>query len=283
MRSLLEAQHPDLARLPLSEVAGGWEFRMWRLGDHLAIRLPRWETSPVLLKVEWEWLPRLAPNLPLPVPTPRRAGKPTAEYPLPWSIVEWVPGTPADLEPVTDRASIAVLAQFLRALHTAAPDDAPVNPGRYGIPIGETVARFDEGLSVVDDSTANRLQAIWRAAVDAPPWSRGPRWVHGDLIPANIVVANGALCGVIDFGELCVGDPANDLEVAWTLLPDGTSEEFFDAYGLADDATIARAQGWAALRALSLISIGNAGDEGLANGKPTWGSGGRAAIQRLLS
>ena len=103
------------------------------------------------------------------------------------------------------------------------------------------------------------------------------------MIPANVVVHEGALAGVIDFGELCVGDPANDLEAAWILLSDGAALAFFDVYRIADEATIARARGWAALRALSLIAIGVAGDQGLAVGKPTWAAGGHAALARLLA
>jgi aminoglycoside phosphotransferase (APT) family kinase protein len=107
--------------------------------------------------------------------------------------------------------------------------------------------------------------------------------VHGDLHPANVVVSGGSLCGVIDFGELCAGDPATDLSAAWLVLPAGSASRFFDAYGGADDATIRRARGWAALRALGLIGIGQAGERGRPGGKPTWKPAGRAALSRVLA
>jgi aminoglycoside phosphotransferase (APT) family kinase protein len=108
-------------------------------------------------------------------------------------------------------------------------------------------------------------------------------WLHGDLHPANVVVSGGTLSGVIDFGELCAGDPATDLSAAWLLLPAGTASRFFDAYANADDATIRRARGWAVLRALGLIAIGQNGEHGLPGGKPTWLPAGRAALERALS
>ena len=110
-----------------------------------------------------------------------------------------------------------------------------------------------------------------------------PLWLHGDLHPANVVVSGGTLSGVIDFGELCAGDPAADLAAAWMLLPSGAAERFFAAYGMADAAMIRRARGWAVLHGSSLIAIGRAGEEGLPGGKSTWGPAGRAALDRVLA
>ncbi|SRR6266540_4216807 len=271
VRSLLQEQHPDLAELPLKQVVGGWDNQMWRLGDELAVRLPRTERGPELLRKEYRWLAELAPRLPLPVPMPQRMGEPTERFPYTWLVTTWVGGEPADRTPISDEQSAETLAVFLRALHVEAPEDAPTSPDR-GVPLWNLELAADAPVA---------LRKIWDEAVAAPEWTGPPVWLHADLHPANVVVADGMLTGVIDFGDMCVGDPATDLAAAWVLLPDGAAERFFDVYA-PDDATITRARGWAAGKALALISIGDAGDRGLPGGKPTWGPAGRAALQRLV-
>ena len=271
VRSLLQEQHPDLADLPLKQVVGGWDNQMWRLGDELAVRLPRTERGPELLRKEYRWLAGLAPRLPLPVPMPQRIGEPTERFPHTWLVTTWVDGEPADRTPISDEQSAETLAWFLRALHVDAPADAPTSPDR-GIPLWNLELPADAPVA---------LRKIWDEAVAAPEWTGPPVWLHGDLHPANVVVADGMLTGVIDFGDMCVGDPATDLAAAWVLLPDGAAKRFFDVYA-PDDAMITRARGWAASRALALISIGDAGDRGLPGGKPTWGPAGRATLQRLV-
>jgi aminoglycoside phosphotransferase (APT) family kinase protein len=273
VRGLLKEQHPDLAELPLRRVAGGWDNAMWRLGDELAVRMPRTERGPELLRKEYQWLPELAPRLPLPVPRPQRIGVPSDRFPDTWLVTSWVEGEPADRTPISSEQSADTLAAFLRALHVKAPEDAPVSPDR-GVPL-RTLAFDASSLDVA-------VREIWDEAVAAPEWDGPPLWLHGDLHPANVVVADGALTGVIDFGDMAVGDPATDLAAAWVLLPDGAAERFFDVYAVADEATIARARGWAAWKALGLISVGDAGDRGLPGGKPTWGPAGRRTLERLL-
>jgi aminoglycoside phosphotransferase (APT) family kinase protein len=120
-------------------------------------------------------------------------------------------------------------------------------------------------------------------ALAAPPWDGKPVWLHGDLHPANVVVSDGTLSGVIDFGEMCGGDPATDLAAAWLVLPDGSASRLFDAYQVADEATATRARGWAALRCLHLISIGQMWERGHPGGKKTWGPAGRLALERVLA
>jgi len=136
---------------------------------------------------------------------------------------------------------------------------------------------------IADYADADAARQVWANAVAAPAWQGAPVWLHGDLHPANVVVRDGMLAGVIDFGELCAGDPATDLSAAWILLPAGAASRFFDAYGRADEATIARARGWAVLRALSLIEIGQNGRLGRPGGKPTWEPAGYATLERVLS
>ncbi|HEX2132459.1 MAG TPA: aminoglycoside phosphotransferase family protein [Actinophytocola sp.] len=283
VRALLREQHPDLAALELRDVVGGWDNQQWRLGAELAVRLPRTERAPALLRTEQTWLPVLAERLPLPTPTPVRIGEPSALFEHTWTITRWVEGEPADYAPITRADAAETLAGFLQTLHQRAPAEAPTSHTR-GIPLAGLQDGFTSSLEVLaDDATAGAAREIWEKAVAAPAWHGAPMWLHGDLHPANVVVRDGTLSGVIDFGEMCAGDPATDLSAAWILLPAGTACRFFGTYGDADEATVARARGWAVLRALHLISIGRNGRLGLPGGKPTWEPAGRAALERALA
>jgi aminoglycoside phosphotransferase (APT) family kinase protein len=254
---------------------------MWRLGDELAVRLPRRPRAPGLLRTERRWLPILAADLPLPVPVPVRAGEPSDRFPETWTIARWVDGSPADIAPISDPRSADTLAGFLLALHRLAPGAAPVSRNR-GVPLATLESDFEAWLPIAGDAAAD-ARRVFEQAAEAPVWDGAPLWLHGDLHPANVVVAAGRLTGVLDFGDMCVGDPATDLSAAWVLLPDGTAPRFFDAYANATDATIQRARGWAVLRAIGLIGIGQNGDRGLPGGKPTWGPAGRSALERALT
>ncbi len=290
VRDLLREQHPDLADRPLRLGARGWDNQLWRLGDDLAVRLP-WVTPRAgeLLRKEHAWLPGLAPGLPLPVPVPQRLGTPGERFPHPWLVTTWVPGAPADLAPATRAPEAAgALARFLTALHRPAPGGAPVSEAGRGGPLADRAADFARALA---DATALGLlpdpaavTAVWQDAVTAPGWSGPPLWLHGDLHPANVLTADGTFCGVIDFGDLCAGDPAGDLAAVWALLPDGAAGHFHDAYRPAPDpATLRRARGWAVLRALDGVLIGEAGVRGRPGGKATWGPPARAALRRLVA
>ena len=282
VRALLRDQHPDLVDLELRNVDGGWDNQMWRLGDVLAVRLPRTERAPELLRIEQKWLPVVADRLSLPTPIPVRVGHPSRLFEHTWTIARWVDGEPADRTPITCLDAADVLAQFLRALHEPAPVDAPANPGR-GIPFAEFADDTEECFAVLaDHPSAERARQVWDEALAAPGWEGASLWLHGDLHPANVVVRDGMLAGVIDFGEMCAGDPATDLSAAWILLPAGTVDRFFDAYGPVDDATVTRARGWAVLRALGLIEVGQNGRLGLPGGKPSWEPAGYITLERVL-
>lgn len=283
VRDLLQEQHPDLAGLAVREVAGGWCNQQWRLGDELAVRMPRTEGAPDQQRKERRWLPVLAPRLPLPVPKPVRIGEPSTRFPKPWTVMTWVPGEPLDYSSISrgDHAADA-LAGFLKALHVAAPADAPIGEDR-----GEHPKMCTDGFdhffhAVVPDGLADDVRAVWDDAVAAPEWAGPPLWVHGDLHPANVVVSDGTLAGVIDFGAVFAGDPAWDLAAAWVILPAGAVSRFFDVYAQADEGTIRRARGLAAMKSLFLMLMGRNGDRGLPGGKPTWGPAGRAALDRVL-
>jgi aminoglycoside phosphotransferase (APT) family kinase protein len=283
VRALLREQHPDLAGLELRDVAGGWDNQQWRLGTELAVRLPRTQRAPTLLRREQKWLPVLAERLTLPTPTPVRTGEPSGLFGHTWTIVRWVEGEPADRAPITRAESAETLGGFLKALHQQAPADAPASPTR-GVPLAGIRDEFESCSGVIaSDAHADAAREAWQQAVAVPAWYGAPTWLHGDLHPANVIVQDGRLCGVIDFGDMCAGDPATDLSAAWILLPAGTASRFFDMYAQADAATIARARGWAVLRALHLIVIGQNGRLGGPGGKPTWEPAGRAALERALA
>jgi aminoglycoside phosphotransferase (APT) family kinase protein len=289
VRDLVRDQHPDLADRPVRLGARGWDNQLWRLGDDLAVRLP-WatESADALLRTEYAWVPTLAPHLPLPVPVPQRLGEPSERFPRPWLITTWVPGAPADRVPVTRAAdAAAALATFLTALHRRAPAGVPRGRERGG-PLADRAEGFARGVSSATERglihEPDAVREVWHDAVSAPDWAGPPLWIHADLHPANVLTADGTLCGVIDFGDLCAGDPAYDLSAAWLLLPDDTADLFFATYRpTPDDDTRRRARGWAMARALSGILVGDAGDHGHPGGKPTWGPPAHAALQRLIA
>ncbi|MFJ6700559.1 aminoglycoside phosphotransferase family protein [Streptomyces sp. NPDC091272] len=289
VRKLLRDQHPDLAGLPLEFGAHGWDNQLWRLGDHLAVRLPyATHSADELLRKEHTWLPALAPRLPLPVPVPQRLGEPSERFPRPWLVTTWVPGEPADRFPATRAAQAAdALAAFLTALHRPAPVGAPAGRDRGGPPADHATGfagllTSATELGLLADPGA--VRAVWEDAVAAPCWAGPPLWLHGDLHAANVLTSDGALCGVIDFGDMFAGDPAWDLAAAWLLLPDGAADRFLAAYGPSvDAATLRRARGYAALKALVCLVIADAGAHGRPGGKPSWGPPARAALRRLVA
>jgi aminoglycoside phosphotransferase (APT) family kinase protein len=258
VRRLLADQHPDLARLPVEFLANGWDNELYRLGDGLVARLPRRALGARIIKNEQRWLPGLAPRLPLPIPYPERTGVPACGYPYSWSVVPYLPGVPAAQATSFNPAEAAApVGGFLGALHIPAPADAPASPSR-GVPLAERADTFAANLALLtghasqDHADRDTVLGVWDAALAAPGYDGPPVWLHGDLHPANILVNNGQVSGVIDFGDITAGDPAGDLSVAWMLLPRDCHARFWSAYqaaggtgGRVDGALRARAMGWA--------------------------------------
>ncbi len=287
VRSLLTEQHRDLAGLELRELDAGWDNTLWRLGGELLVRLPRRALSAPLIVNEQRWLPELAPRLPLPIPVPVRLGQPSEEYPWFWSIVPWLRGIPGDralLDDVAVGDAAQRLGRFLRALHQPAPPTAPWNPVR-GRPLRERVAAFEARLAsltvmkeggIENDVNLPAIQAVWDRALAAPPWSAPPVWLHGDLHPANMLIEDGTLAAVIDFGDLGGGDPATDLAAAWMLLPTSAMPMFGGAYGGFSDSLGWRALGWATHLGLMLLVLGH-------DNRPTYRTVGRATLARVAA
>jgi len=256
VRTLLRTQHPDLAELPLEEVPPGWDNFIFRLGETLAVRLPRRIASATQLENEQRWLPIVGRHLPIAVPAPLRIGTPSNQYPWAWSIVPWLPGKPADLAPLkADQAE--PLARFLRALHIAAPSDAPKNPSR-GVPLQQRAASVEERLHRLAKKTSlitSTVNQAWKSALQAPP-AEVATWFHGDMHPQNVLVEDGKLAGVIDWADIASGDPATDLGSIWMLLPTVAARESAIAeYGDVPPATWSRALGWAINLATLLLEL----------------------------
>ena len=252
-RSLVALQYPTLAGEAVRFHDEGWDNVTFRLGAGHAVRLPRRATAADLLRNEQEWLPELAERLEVDVPVPVHRGTPDAGYPWPWSIVPWIPGTPADEDPPGPGQG-AWLGRNLRALHQPAGSEVPRNPFR-GLPLVErhdfVAQRFDglakSGVDVVP------LESAWRQGVEASVATED-LWLHGDLHPRNVIVRQGRIAGIIDWGDLCRGDPATDLAVCWTLLPPGDRSAFWSAYGADDDALRQRSRAWAVFFGVALAT-----------------------------
>jgi len=279
VRALLVEQQPDLQGLPLTAAGSGWDNTLYRLGEALVVRLPRRAEAVALIEHEQRWLPELAPLLPLPVPVPVRRGRPGCGFPWPWSIVPWLPGDDAIIAPVRDTASAALaLGAFVRAMHRPAPPAAPVNPYR-GVPLEQRTAMVSDRLVQLEGIVESApVRAMWNELVSTPPWPGPPLWIHGDLHPGNLLVHDGRLAAVIDFGDVTSGDPATDLAIAWMLLPSSTRLSFREAAAdpaqPIDDDTWTRARGWAL--AFGLIFLASS------RHNPTMAALGRTTIDAVL-
>jgi aminoglycoside phosphotransferase (APT) family kinase protein len=246
VRALLGAQHPELAALPLVEVPGGWDNAIWRLGDELAVRLPRREIGAVCARSEHAWLPELAPVVAAPLPTPVGLGEPGHGYPWPWSIVPWLTGDTAAVRPLGPEG-VRALGRALFTLHVPAPSQAPVNPYR-GVPLAEREDPLPALAALHGGTPPRPLGRVWARALEAEAIAPAAHrvWTHGDLHARNILVAaDGGLAGVLDWGDVGAADPAVDLSLLWTVLDPAQHGLFCGGYGPVDGPLLARARGWA--------------------------------------
>lgn len=258
VRSLLDSQRPDLADEAVTPLAFGWDNVSFRLGDSRVARFPRREVAVGLITNEARWLPHVAPRLPLSVPTPEFVGEPGVGYPWSWLVVPYLKGQSAAVSKSLDIDQCALqLGRFLACLHTPAPDDAPVNPYR-GVPLASRDEKTRRQLShIANVALREGLESLWVEALAADEFSGPPLWLHGDLHPHNLLVSDGKLSGVIDFGDITSGDPAVDLAVAWSFLA-AAPDAFWKSYGRADEVMKVRARGWAV--ALGLAYVSNSAD-----------------------
>ena len=255
---LVAAQFPQWAGLPVRPVAnGGKNNTTFHLGDAMSVRLPSAKWYVAQVEKEQAWLPRLAPHLPLPIPSPLAQGEPGEGYPWPWSIYGWIEGETASAERITDMPRFAAdLAGFLKALQAIDASEGP-GAGRHNFFRGGPLATYDEQTRQALKALEGKIDTaaateVWEAAL-AARWEGAPVWLHGDVSTGNLLVREGVLSAVIDFGILGVGDPSSDLVIAWTFFQ-GESREAFRAGAPLDEGTWARARGWALWKALIVHS-----------------------------
>jgi len=251
---LIAAQFPEYGGLPVRAVEpGGIDNRTFRLGEELAVRLPSAEGYVASVAKEQRWLPELAPRLPVPIPVPVGVGVPGAGYPWPWTINRWLDGETLLEHRDTDRDGLARdLAAFIRALHAI---DAAHGPpaGAHSFYRGASPAFYDAEALAAIDTLGDRIDVpaareVWGAALESQ-WAGAPVWFHGDIAHGNLLLRDGRLAAVIDFGTSGVGDPACDLVIAWTYF-EGDERQLLRDEVVLDDDTWRRARGWALWKAL---------------------------------
>ena len=254
---LIEDQFPQWADLPVRPVdLDGIDNTTFRLGQTMSVRLPSADVYTEQVDKEHRWLPRLAGQLPLPIPEPLAKGGPGRGFPRPWSVYRWIDGDPATPENIGDMVRFATdLAGFLSALYRIDPAGGP-KPGTHNFFRGGPVVVYGdetrEALAALRGHIDTALAAeVWEAALKAGP-PGPPVWFHGDAQPGNLLVRDGRLSAVIDFGCSGVGDPAGDTTIAWTFLTGDASRAFRDALPL-DEATWARGRGWAIWKAMIVL------------------------------
>jgi aminoglycoside phosphotransferase (APT) family kinase protein len=244
VRRLLASQHPQWADLPIVRVhSAGTDHAMYRVGDDLAVRLPRIDWSVEHVAKEREWLPLLARHLPLAVPIPVAEGVPEEAFPYPWSVVQWIPGDLATLDRVDDPLQAARdLAEFVLALQAVDATNGPQH--RRGSPVRlqhDAVLKAVAGLR--DEVDGEAVLNAWNRVLQAPDYDGPPVWFHGDLTYLNLLARDGRLVGVIDWGTCGVGDPAIESTVAWSLFPRAARDVYREALRI-DDASWERGKGW---------------------------------------
>ncbi|WP_419997275.1 aminoglycoside phosphotransferase family protein [Streptomyces boninensis] len=269
VRRLVDTQFPQWAELPLRRVEpAGSDHVIHRLGEDLSVRLPRHAGAIGQARKEYEWLPRLAPHLPLDIPVPVAVGEPDLGYPWPWAVTRWLDGEVATVEALEGSAETAVeLAEFLVALQQFAPERVRELVGRTDLGYGSLAGRDASTRVAIEQVSgafdAGALRELWEAALGAEGWGRAPVWFHGDFHTGNLLTKGPRLSAVIDFGGLGVGDPACDLMMAYTLMS-GPSRAAFRAVLDVDDATWLRGRGWALTTGLSAYTAYAAGSPRIA-------------------
>lgn len=254
VRHLITSQFPQWKELPINPVAtSGWDNRTFHLGQDMSVRLPSAADYELQVEKEHQWLPKLALGLPLPIPAPLAMGKPEYGYPWKWSIYRWLEGETASSAKIGDLSEFATdLAGFLNAFHRI---DAIGGPpaGLHSFFRGGSLSVYDNEIrhsiaSLTDKIDATMATEVWETALPTS-WKNPPVWVHGDISAGNLLVRDGKLSAVIDFGQLAVGDPACDLAINWTLFH-GKSRDAFQETLFLDKQTWARARGWTLWKAL---------------------------------
>lgn len=269
VRELLTQQFPHWAELPIEPLkSSGTDNAIFRIGEKLLARFPRVNWAAGQVEKEWKWLPALATHLPVPISTQLAKGKPTDTYPWAWSVGTWLPGTnptPADC----DKRIARQLAEFVLAMQAIPTMDAPLASGVYerGVDlhirdgITQTAIRELDTLGMID---AGAVLDAWQTALAAPTHQDAPTWLHGDLLPGNLLITESGLSAVIDFGCMGTGDPACDYLTAWSLFSPDIRQAYRE-YLQPSQAAWERGRGWALSVALLILPYYRETNPGLAD------------------
>jgi aminoglycoside phosphotransferase (APT) family kinase protein len=254
VRNLVSAQFPHWKDLLIKPVAtSGWDNRTFHLGDDMLVRMPSAAEYASQVDKENKWLPKLAPFLPLPIPVPVAVGESANGFPWKWSIYRWLPGEPAATAHITDLCNFADdLAQFLIALQRIDSAGGP-QAGSHSFYRGGELSVYDKETRDAIAKLSNEIDVvaateIWETAL-LSTWQKAPVWVQGDISAGNLLVQEGRLNAVIDFGQLNVGDPACDFAIAWTMF-EGENRDIFRTKIAVDADTWNRGRAWALWKAL---------------------------------
>lgn len=249
---LISEQFPQWAGLDIRPVSrSGHDNRTFHLGNKMTIRLPSGKAYVPQIEKEAKWLPYLSEYLTIAISHPIAQGRATCYYPFPWSVNQYIEGEPLLGIQSPDRLRIAgELSSFLQELQGIPTKDGPA-AGAHNFFRGAGPAVYSEEVEGALQKLgsilpADRLRRIWAQAV-ASQWEQAPVWLHGDIAPGNLLIKDGGLCGVIDFGIMGIGDPACDYAMAWTFFDDQSRRVFLQGI---DGDTVNRAKGWALWKAL---------------------------------
>jgi aminoglycoside phosphotransferase (APT) family kinase protein len=259
VRALIADQFPQWAELSIHPVPqGGWDNRTFLVGNEMVARLPSAADYEAQVHREQRWLPHLRTHLPLEIPEPLALGQPGCGFLWSWSVYRWIPGATSASSPPSDVSQFATdLAAFLGALHRAPAEGGPT-PGKENFFRGGDLAVYDRQFRKAVASMSGKIDTaaaldVWNSAL-ASSWEYRPVWVHGDLFLGNLLVRQERLAAVIDFGQLCTGDPACDLAIAWTYFRGEDRATFLNQVAV-DSGTRQRGCAWALWKA-AIVAAG---------------------------
>ncbi|MBE7121228.1 aminoglycoside phosphotransferase family protein [Bacillus cereus] len=268
VKKLIQEQFPKWAHLEVKPVKfSGHDNRTFHLGEQMSVRLPSDAAYAPQVEKENKWLPILSKELSLPISAPIVKGNPSEEYPWPWSINKWIEGETVTKQNVRDLNEFAMdLGSFLTELQSIDASNGPI-AGAHNFYRGGLISVYDEeareaienNKDVFDETL---LKHLWNLALRST-WACKPVWVHGDVAPGNLLVKDGKLSAVIDFGILGVGDPACDAAMAWTFFDKNSRNVFKEVLRMGEE-TWNRARGWALWKALITYDANRNGNKKVA-------------------
>lgn len=257
---LIETQCPQWSGLPIVPIkSSGTDNALFRLGNEYIIRLPRieWEVGSVNKSImkEYEWLPKIAKFLKIPISEPIFKGYPDPSYPWAWLVSKWNEGQNPDFEKDNEYEFLAKdLAYFLNEFHKINLPNGPLS--RRGIPLNTKILDEETKKAISElenEMDTSKISLLWKQLSNIPNWNKDPVWMHGDFLPGNILIQNNRLSAVLDFTDVGIGDPACDLVIAWSLLNPNSRFIFRQTLEHIDDNTWERGKGWALSIALIML------------------------------